>query len=273
MIVFPNAKINLGLFITERRSDGYHNLETVFYPVKAEDVLEIVPAEKTSISISGLPVAGDPGNNLVLKAFDLLQRDFPGKVTPVAIHLHKAIPMGAGMGGGSADGSFMLQLLDRYFDLGINPEQMIDYALLLGSDCPFFMINRPCFAAGRGELLKPLELSLKGYNIQLICPGLHISTATAFRDIRPKQAAFDLKEIASLPVSEWRHHIVNDFETTVFPHYPVLPQIKSQLYQQGAVYAAMSGTGSAVYGIFPGEQKAHIDIDLPFEMSVTDTLF
>jgi len=273
MVVFPNAKINLGLFVTERRNDGYHNLETVFYPVKAEDVLEIVPAEKTSINISGLPVAGDTGSNLVLKAFELLQRDYPGQVTPVAIYLHKAIPMGAGMGGGSADGAFMLRLLERYFELGIRAERMFDYALSLGSDCPFFLLNRPCFAAGRGELLEPLELSLKGYNIQLICPAVHISTVTAFRDIRPKPAASDLRAIASIPLTEWRHCIFNDFEMTVFPHFPVLAQIKSQLYQQGAVYAAMSGTGSAVYGIFPEGGKAHINIDLPFTEFVTDTLF
>lgn len=272
MIVFPNAKINIGLFVTERRADGYHNLETIFYPVKVEDVLEIVPAPSTTIHMSGLPVAGVEANNLVRKAFSLLQKDFPGKVTPVAIYLHKAIPMGAGMGGGSADGAFMIQLLNRYFDLGLGQEQMIDYALALGSDCPFFIINKPCFATGRGELLEPLSLNLAGYDIQLVCPELHISTARAFHNIQPKKAAVSLKDAVVLPLSEWRHHIFNDFEVTIFPHYPVLRQIKDELYRQGALYAAMSGTGSTVYGIFPAGEKATISIDCPFRDFIIDTL-
>jgi len=265
MIVFPNAKINLGLFITERRNDGYHNLETIFYPVKIEDALEIIPAEKTTISLSGLPVAGTADKNLVQQAFDLLRQDFPDKMKPVAICLHKAIPMGAGMGGGSSNGAFMLRLLDHYFGLGISDEQMISYALTLGSDCPFFIVNKPCFATGRGELLEPLALSLEEYSLQIICPELHISTAVAFKDIRPRQAPVNLRTIGTLPVVEWRDQVFNDFESTVFPLYPVLQQVKSQLYRQGAIYAAMSGTGSAIYGIFPKGEKAGINIDLPFK--------
>ena len=272
MVVFPNAKINLGLFVTGRREDGYHNLETIFYPVKVEDVLEIVPAGDISIHISGLEVAGDMAHNLVRKAFDLLQKDFPEKIRPVAIYLHKAIPMGAGMGGGSSDGAFMLRLLNRYFDLGIDQDRMNTYALALGSDCPFFMINTPSFATGRGELLEPIDLSLANYNIQLVCPEVHISTATAFHSIQPKEATVQLKEIIKLPVEEWQHHVFNDFEATVFPHYPLLSQIKEQLYTQGALYASMSGTGSTVYGIFPEGGRATISIDHPFRNFVTGIL-
>lgn len=265
MICFPNAKINIGLFVTEKRADGYHNLETIFLPVQICDALEVLPAATSSISTHGLAVAGDPQQNLVWKAWELLQKDFPGKVSPVNIQLLKKIPMGAGMGGGSADGAFMLDLLNRFFNLELEQAQLATYALQLGSDCPFFIYNQPSYATGRGEVLTPLILDLGQYTIQVICPEVHITTADAFRDIRPKPAAFDLRKINELPIKDWSQHIFNDFEGPVFAAHPELGKIKQQLYAQGALYAAMSGTGSTIYGIFEKNQMAQITSDIAFE--------
>ncbi|OJV55571.1 MAG: 4-(cytidine 5'-diphospho)-2-C-methyl-D-erythritol kinase [Bacteroidetes bacterium 43-16] len=264
MICFPNAKINLGLFVTEKRADGYHNLETVFFPVKISDALEIIPAEATSISTHGLAVAGDTQQNLVWKAWELLKKDFPEQLNPVQIQLLKNIPMGAGMGGGSADGAFMLELLNQFFRLDLSKAQLAAYALQLGSDCPFFIYNEPCFAGGRGELLQPITLDLSDYTIQIICPEVHISTATAFSNIQPKQAAFDLQGLSELPVEDWKKQVFNDFEGPVFKAHPELAEIKEQLYAQGAIYAAMSGTGSTIYGIFKKGQQAIISLAVPF---------
>ncbi len=264
MLRFPNAKINIGLFITEKRSDGYHNLETIFYPVNVKDGLEIISATSTSMHLSGLAVAGDTTNNLVWKAFELLQKDYPELVKPLEIHLHKTIPMGAGLGGGSADGAFMLSMLNDFFKLHLSQIQLEQYALQLGSDCPFFISNKSTFATGRGEMMEAMDLNLSDYTIQLICPELHISTAAAFKGIIPKPAPFYLKEIKALSIDDWKWHVHNDFETTLFPHYPVLKEIKEQLYNQGAIYASLSGTGATVYGIFPKHKKAEIKIGIGF---------
>ncbi len=263
MICFPNCKINLGLFVTAKRADGYHDLETVFFPVSdntsvaepyqsiLHDVLEVVPAATTSqMHLSGLPVQGETNNNLVWKAYQLLNDTYPGKIPPVDIYLHKVIPMGAGLGGGSANGAWMLRLLNDMFSLQCPQEQLAAFALQLGSDCPFFIYNTPQFAAGRGEKMSSVTLSLDNYEIRVICPGIHVSTRDAFSMITPRPAPFDLRTIADLPVSEWKHHISNDFEQTVFPIHPQLAEIKNKLYDDGALYASMSGTGSAVYGIF-----------------------
>lgn len=267
MICFPNCKINLGLFVTGKRTDGYHNLETVFYPLATpaagtqpaddsytsvlNDVLEIVPATgEPQLHLSGLAVQGNLADNLVWKAYSLLREQHPDKVPALDIFLHKAIPMGAGLGGGSANGAWMLRLLNDYCQLGIAQETMAAYALQLGSDCPFFIYNTPQFAAGRGELMTPVQLQLSDYELRVVCPGLHVSTRDAFAQIVPRPAPFNLRDIASLPVTEWKDHIHNDFETTVFRVHPQLAEIKEWLYAQGAVYASMSGTGSAVYGIF-----------------------
>jgi 4-diphosphocytidyl-2-C-methyl-D-erythritol kinase len=250
MLSFPNAKINIGLFVTEKRPDGYHNLETVFYPVPIKDVLEILPADEMEMKIHGLDIVGEQHNNLVWKAWTLLQQDYPEQVSPVSIHLLKHIPMGAGMGGGSADGAFMLRLLNDYFELGLNASALKDYALRLGSDCPFFIDNKPSFASGRGEVLSPISLDLSPYSLQVICPGLHISTATAFGQLVPKPASFDLRALSALPVSEWHKQVHNDFEPAIFAAHPLLEQIKAHLYSAGAVYASMSGTGSTIYGFF-----------------------
>jgi len=258
MLRFPNCKINLGLYVTNRRADGYHDLETVFYPVPLCDALEIVPAEETAMHISGKTVAGDLTDNLVWKAYQLLKNEFPGQVKPVDIYLHKAIPMGAGMGGGSADGAFMLQLVNDFFALGMNKEQLAEKALLLGSDCPFFIYNSPQIAYGRGERLSSVNIDLSSYSLQLVCPGVHVSTGKAFGMLTPRAADFDLELLEKTPVTDWKNCIRNDFETPVFAMHPELEAIKNELYTAGALYAAMSGSGSTVFGIFEKGKRADI---------------
>ena len=258
MLCFPNCKINIGLYVTSRRDDGYHDIETVFYPIHQCDVLEAVPAVETKLHLSGLAVAGNYTDNLVWKAYQLLKTGFPGKIPPLDIYLHKAIPMGAGLGGGSADGAFMLSLLNNQFDLGLNMQQLASLALQLGSDCPFFIHNKPQFATGRGEQLSDIPIDLSGYSIQLVCPYVYVSTAKAFSLLTPKPAAYDLRQLNRLPIEEWKTHISNDFEIAVFQQHPELGTIQEQLYEQGALYASMSGSGSAIYGIFPKKQKADI---------------
>ncbi len=265
MVSFPNCKINLGLYITRKRDDGYHDLETVFYPVDLKDALEVVPAPVTTLYMSGLPVAGTQADNLVLKAWQLLHDLYPAKVPTLEIYLHKAIPMGAGMGGGSADGAFMLRLLNDYCNLGLTANELIPLALKLGSDCPFFILNTPQFATGRGELMLPVEISLSAYSLQLVCPKVHVSTAKAFGLITPRLAPYDLQHIASLPIEQWKDNISNDFEAPVFGQHPGLAAIKAQLYTQGAIYASMSGSGSTLFGIFPKGVKAEITSTLEFE--------
>lgn len=259
MVCFPNCKINIGLYVTGRRNDGYHNLETVFYPVHAvrsgkvmNDVLEIVPATggESKLHMSGLAVAGPQDSNLVWKAYEMLLQAYPDRITPIDIYLHKAVPMGAGLGGGSADGAYMIRLMNDYYGLGMSVEKMAEMALMLGSDCPFFVYNTPQHAMGRGERMKPIALDLAGYEIEVVCPGIHVSTRDAFSQIVPAPAAYDLRGIGALPVEEWKHYVFNDFERTVFQAHPELAEIKQQLYERGAVYASMTGTGSAVYGIF-----------------------
>jgi 4-diphosphocytidyl-2-C-methyl-D-erythritol kinase len=270
MLRFPNCKINLGLYVTGRRPDGYHDLETVFYPIQVQDTLEIVSAAITTLHLSGLEVIGDKEDNLVWKAYYMLQTAFPAAVPPMDIYINKTIPMGAGLGGGSADGAFMLQLVNDYCNLGLDKKALAEMALQLGSDCPYFIYNTPMHATGRGENLQPLELNLKGYSIQLICPQVHVSTATAFKMITPKPVPVDLQQLANIPIAEWKHKISNDFETSVFAQHPVLASIKQQIYDGGALYAAMSGSGSAVYGIFEKEGKAEVKVDVEVKEFVTD---
>jgi 4-diphosphocytidyl-2-C-methyl-D-erythritol kinase len=264
MLCFPNCKINLGLYVTRRRTDGYHDLETIFYPVPLTDVLEIVPAAQTSLHITGTDPGGKAQDNLVWKAWQLIRTDFPALAGNYEIHLHKNIPMGAGMGGGSADGAFMLRLLNDYCRLGLTEEQLIQYALQLGSDCPFFIQNTPQAATGRGEVMTPVPTSLRGYSLQLICPELHIATRDAFAGITPRPSGVQAAELAVQQPEQWRHTLRNDFESTVFAKHPQLAAIKAQLYSQGALYAAMSGTGSTVFGIFPQGHKAVVSCSLPF---------
>lgn len=250
MIIFPNCKINLGLHILRKRTDGFHDLETVFYPLPLTDALEVLSDDNLQFNSSGIPVPGDQHDNLCLKAWRLLKADFPD-LPPVKIHLHKHVPIGAGLGGGSADAAFMLQLLNDKFRLGINAEQLIDYAATLGSDCPFFIRNKPCYATGRGEVMEPLELDLSAYSWLLVYPGIHVNTGWAFGRITPREPEKNLRQSILQPVQEWKNLIYNDFEAPVFNAHPVLGEIKEQLYEAGALYATMSGSGSAMVGIFP----------------------
>ncbi len=255
MIVFPNCKINLGLRIINKRDDGYHNIETVFYPIPLKDALEIIEADninQVQFTSSGLVVNGDEKDNLCVKAYHLLKKDF-SNLPSVKIHLHKNIPMGAGLGGGSADAAFTLQHLNNQFKLNLSVPQLIEYALQLGSDCPFFILNQPCIGTSRGEQLQAITLDLSRYNLVIINPNIHINTGEAFNSLHLQQQnkrASSLKEIIRQPIESWQHSLKNDFEVAVFEKYPAIKKIKETLYQQGASYAAMSGSGSTVYGLF-----------------------
>ena len=255
MIQFPNCKINLGLSILAKRADGYHELETVFYPIAVSDALEILPSDKLTLSQTGIAVPGDPDQNLCLKAYHLLKKDFPS-LPSVQMHLHKNIPMGAGLGGGSSDGTNALLILNQQFSLGLNDLQLIDYASQLGSDCPFFVYNKACHATGRGEVLTPIALDLSNYQFLLVHPGKHISTAWAFQQLTPNTKSKSIQSIIQKPMTEWKELLINDFEAPVFKAEPTLSNIKTQLYQLGAIYASMSGSGSSLFGIFP---KGHFD--------------
>lgn len=249
MIAFPNAKINIGLNILGKRSDGFHNLYSCFYPVPWCDVLEIIESKRTSFSASGIKIPGDDNENLCLRAYELLASDF--ELPPVNIYLHKVIPIGAGLGGGSSDAAFMLKLLNDKFELGISLENLEQYAGQLGSDCPFFIRNMPGIASETGKILQSHEMDLSEFNIVLVNPGIHISTAEAYANVsfstQPSGAddLFNKKEI-----SNWKDVLINDFESHLFILYPQLLAIKKSLYQLGALYASMSGSGSTVYGIF-----------------------
>lgn len=268
MITFPNAKINLGLNIVEKRPDGYHNLETVFYPVQIEDALEVNilnrSDEKFRLHQAGLEIAGEAANNLVVKAYQLLDERF--NLPPVDIHLFKHIPSGAGMGGGSSDAAYMLKLLNEMFYLNLTLESLEEYAAKLGADCAFFIRNTPTYAEGIGNVFSPLALSLKGYRIVVVKPDIFVSTRQAFSLIKPHRQEVPLKEVVKRPVEEWKELMVNDFEESVFPQYPYIKEIKDEFYKQGALYAAMTGSGSSVFGIFEPEA------DFP-EMAIPDTAF
>ena len=253
MITFPNAKINLGLNIVEKRPDGYHNLETIFYPINLQDALEVTRRENNdkeyTLHISGSPLEGEPEDNLVVKAYKLLKKDYP-ELLPVDIHMYKHIPAGAGLGGGSSDAACIIKLLNDKFSLGLSTERMEEYAAKLGADCAFFIRNKPVFATGIGNLFEPVELSLKGYHIILIKPDIFVSTRDAFAEIKPVRPAVSLKEVVKQPIETWKSSMKNDFEDSVFKKFPEIAAIKDELYDLGAVYAAMSGSGSSVYGIF-----------------------
>lgn len=258
MILFPNCKINLGLHIIGKRADGYHNLETIFYPIALKDALEIIQAETFSFKVTGMPVDGEPEKNLCVKAYNLLKQKFD--LPPVYMHLHKAIPLGAGLGGGSSDGATTLLLLDQKFQLKLTTNELIDLSLQLGSDCPFFIINKPCLATGRGEILQALQIeTLKDYKIVIVNPGIHINTGWAFSQIRPAPSLQSLQSIIEQPVSEWKHRLKNDFENAVFSAHPEIKAIKDQLYSNGAVYASMSGSGASVYGVFEKDDVVKLE--------------
>jgi 4-diphosphocytidyl-2-C-methyl-D-erythritol kinase len=248
MIDFPNAKINIGLFVTGKRSDGYHNLETVFFPVKLYDALEFAEAGSFSFSSSGIAIPGNPIDNIVTKAYYLLRSEF--NLPEISIHLHKKIPFGAGLGGGSADGAFMLKMLNSFFRLGLDNTKLKLYARNLGADCPFFIENKPAFATGTGENLSPVDPDLSDYSIVIVKPSFSISTREAYEGIIPLQPACHLPEIMKESPENWGNFVRNDFEKHLFIKYPELKQIKSIMSEYGAAYASMTGSGSAVYGIF-----------------------
>lgn len=259
MVVFPNSKINLGLRVVEKRSDGYHNIETVFYPLPLKDALEFIPcgnattANELKLFATGKTIPGNTQNNLCFSAWNLLKQNYPA-LPAVHIHLHKAIPAGGGLGGGSSNGAFTLKALNELFDLNISQDDLRAFALHLGSDCPFFLLNKPCLATSRGEIMSELELKLDDYFVVLILPGIHVNTGWAFNQIaeqvNKQKPLKTLEEIITLPVSEWRNYLANDFEAPVFSLYPELEKTKTSLYEAGAAYAGMTGTGSTIYGIF-----------------------
>ena len=253
MVIFPGCKINIGLNVIGKRSDGYHKIESIFYPLELSDILEIIPNNIFSITTSGLPIKGDHSDNLVVKAFYLLQDKY--NLPPVKIHLHKLVPMGAGLGGGSADGAAMLVLLNNLFELNIGLKELEIFADELGSDCAFFIRNEPAFVQGKGEIINPIEVDLKGMYIHLVNPQIHISTQEAFGGIIPSDNNVTLPEVIQTDISNWKSELKNDFETTIFPNHGEIEIIKADLYAQGAFYASMTGTGSSVYGLFNEEPK------------------
>jgi 4-diphosphocytidyl-2-C-methyl-D-erythritol kinase len=248
MISFPHAKINIGLFVTGKRSDGYHTIETVFYPVSMCDILEIIPSEFYSFQTSGIGLTGVPAENLVVKAYRFMESKF--HLPPVRIHLYKAIPPGSGLGGGSSDAVFTLKMLNTLFSLQQTDRQLKEMAAYLGSDCPFFVGNHPCHATGTGNLLTEIDLDLSSYRTVIVIPPVAVSTAMAYRLVQPRSSGINLPEILKRTPGEWRDHIVNDFENPVFKIFPVIAGIKNALLDAGALYSSMSGSGSAVYGIF-----------------------
>lgn len=249
MIVFPNAKINIGLNIVEKRPDGYHNIESIFYPVKElYDVLEIVEANKLQFSSSGITIPGSESDNLCLKAYQLIQSDY--KISPVHIHLHKVIPIGAGLGGGSSDAAFTLKALNQLFELNLTDDQLIGYARKLGSDCAFFIKNTPVYAFGKGDEFEAIVMDLTNYNIKIEYPNIHIGTAEAYAGVKPKPSSKSLKDLIKLPIENWKNSIKNDFEASIFLNYLQIKVLKEKFYNEGAIYASMTGSGSAVFGIF-----------------------
>ena len=259
MILFPNAKINLGLHITARRADGYHDLDTVFYPIPLCDSLEVVPRETDNdiaddclLHLLGAELEGDATENLVVRAYRRLKAVYP-MLPPVEVWLYKRIPSGAGLGGGSADATFMLRLLNRLFCLGLTDEALATHAAALGADCPFFVYNTPARATGTGNVFTPVTPVLAGYNIMVVKPPVFVSTREAFSRVTPAPPNVPLNERIARPVATWRDTLVNDFEQSLFPLHPELKEIKEALYRHGATYASMSGSGSALYALFaPG---------------------
>ena len=248
MLNFPNAKINIGLNVLNRRDDGYHNLETIFYPVNLKDALEIVVADELSFESSGLEIPGMVEDNLCIKGYHLMKKDFD--LPPLKIHLHKHIPIGAGLGGGSADAAFFIRLIDQNFNLGMTDEQMIGYARKLGADCAFFIKNKPVFAFEIGDEFEPVRLDLSKYQVVLVMPPVHVSTAEAYRGVKPAPVKDSLMDLIYEPIADWKKYIKNDFEASVFKNHPEIRGVKASLYEAGALYASMSGSGASVFGIF-----------------------
>ncbi len=248
MICFPNCKINLGLNIVEKRNDGFHNIESIFYPVPLNDILEIVKSEKIVFTMSGNKIQGPADSNLCIKAYRLLQEKY--ELPPINIHLHKVIPTGAGLGGGSSNAAFMIKLINSYFSLNMSIAQMQEIARSIGSDCAFFIENKPVLATQKGDTFKDCQIDLTNYHIMLVKPNIHVSTPEAYSLITPKKTTFPLTKIQNTSMNEWKECINNDFEKVIFEKHPEIKKIKERLYEMGAIYSSMSGSGSCVYGIF-----------------------
>jgi 4-diphosphocytidyl-2-C-methyl-D-erythritol kinase len=248
MIVFPNAKINIGINITSRRPDGYHNIETIFYPLPIYDALEALPGATLTFESSGLAIPGRIEDNLCIKGYNLMKKDYD--LPPLNIFLLKHIPIGAGLGGGSANAAFFIKLINSLFNLGLTITNMLDYARQLGADCAFFIESKPVFAFEKGDRFEAVELDLSQYHIVLVMPQAHVSTAEAYRGVKPAPVKQSLKKLITLPLEEWKNHIKNDFEESVFKNHPVIRGVKAALYDAGAIYASMSGSGASVFGIF-----------------------
>lgn len=249
MLVFPNIKLNLGLYVVSKRNDGYHDIETLFYPIKGlSDMLEILPSDLFIFKQSGIAVGCSSDDNLCVKAYKLLANEF--ELPPVQIYLHKIIPAGGGLGGGSSDASHTLLCLNEIFHLKLSVEVLKSYAAKLGSDCAFFIDNRPSLASGRGEIMSEGSINLQDFSILLVKPDVHVSTADAYAGIVPQQPKENLVDIISSPVNTWKGRLSNDFESSIFKRFPEIETIKSQLYDAGAIYASMSGSGATVFGLF-----------------------
>ncbi len=248
MILFPSAKINLGLRVTSKRSDGFHNIESVFYPVPLHDVIEFMEASEFKLTIYGKSVPGKLSDNLLYKTWELLKKHYD--IPPVEVHLLKNIPVGSGFGGGSADAAFFMKGLNDFFQLRITDERLLTLATQLGSDCSFFIQNMPALVTGRGEIIQPCNLNLSGFFLILIIPKLNLSTSGLFSRIIPKATTISVSEIVRKPVKQWKQLLFNDFEKIVFQDYPKLSKLKQELSKRGALYASMTGTGSALYGLF-----------------------
>lgn len=255
MISFANAKINLGLFITEKRSDGFHNLESIFLPVNVADVLEIIPTNNEAFSFQtvGIEIDGDTNDNLCVKAYHLLKKDFD--IPGFKSCLLKNIPIGAGLGGGSSDGVKMMKALNELFELKISETKLLNYASQLGSDCPFFVRNQPAYVSGSGDVMEPINVDLSGVHVVVVHPGIHVSTKDSYGMIKPSRPSFDLRTISSLDRKDWQQKITNDFEAPMIAKFPVIDEIKKAMIDNGAFYASMSGSGSAVYGFFQEEKQ------------------
>ena len=251
MVTFPPCKINLGLHVLARRADGYHDISTCFYPVPWTDVLEVLPDKDLNFTQTGIPIPGNIHDNLCLKAYHLLKEDF--SLSPVQIHLHKIIPIGAGLGGGSSDAAHTLRSLNTIFQLKLSQEQLIGYALRLGSDCPFFIRDNPMMGAGRGEQLTPIAIDLKGAYLIILAPNVHVSTAEAYAGVAPRFRDESIAYRVAQPVTSWKTALDNDFEPSIFNKYPLIQSMKERLYSSGAIYASMSGSGASVFGIFENE--------------------
>ncbi|HCW08929.1 MAG TPA: 4-(cytidine 5'-diphospho)-2-C-methyl-D-erythritol kinase [Cytophagales bacterium] len=248
MVVFPPCKINLGLHILSKREDGYHNLETCFYPIPWTDILEIVRSDKFEFSFSGLLIPRNSEGNLCIRAYQLLKKEF--EISAVKIHLHKIIPMGAGLGGGSSNAAYTLRLLNQIFELNISTHKLKELAAHLGSDCAFFIQDQPMIGSGRGEVLSPAAISLKGFFLVLVKPQVHVSTAEAYAGINLGQHSISISTILSQPIDQWKEKLSNDFEKSIFKKFPVIEQVKEKMYQMGATYVSMSGSGASVFAIF-----------------------